>query len=131
MTLTRTLCLMLMTILAIAAAGTSYSYDSLNRLIRVAYQDGTTVTYKYDASGNRLSQAVSNPSVPLPKVGVDKSTLTFTAAVGQTSGSQVIAVTNAGGGSLQWAAVATANWLIVTPGSGTKSGTDRKSTRLN
>jgi uncharacterized protein (TIGR03437 family) len=104
------------------ATNTNYSYDSLNRITRVAYADGTTITYTYDSAGNRLSQVIANPSIPLPKVGVDKSTLTFTAAAGQTSGSQAIGVTNAGGGSLQWDAVATANWISVTPASGTNSG---------
>ena len=109
-------------LMPLVKAATTYSYDSLNRLTQVAYSDGTTIAYTYDSAGNRLSQVISNPSIPLPKVGVDKSTLTFSAAAGQTSGSQVIAVTNAGGGSLQWDAVATASWLSVTPGSGTNSG---------
>lgn len=104
------------------AAQVGYSYDALNRLTRVAYPDGTTIAYTYDSAGNRLSQVIANPSIPLPKAGIDKSTLTFSAAVGQTSVSQVIAVTNAGGGDLQWNAVATASWLIVTPASGTNSG---------
>jgi uncharacterized protein (TIGR03437 family) len=106
----------------VEAGAVAYSYDRLNRLTGVAYPDGTTIAYTYDSAGNRLSQVIVNPSIPLPKVGVDKVTLTFSAAVGQTSGSQAIAVTNAGGGSLQWDAVATASWLSVTPGSGTNSG---------
>jgi YD repeat-containing protein len=35
-------------------AGRSYVYDELNRLIQVIYQDGSRVTYTYDALGNRL-----------------------------------------------------------------------------
>jgi uncharacterized protein (TIGR03437 family) len=103
-------------------ASITYDYDTLNRLTRVAYPDGTTISYTYDPAGNRLSQVISNPSIPLPKVAVDKNTLAFSAAVGQTSGSKVIAVTNAGGGSLQWDAVSGASWLSVTPASGTNSG---------
>ena len=105
------------------AASTSYSYDSLNRLTGVAYPDGTTIAYTYDSAGNRLSQAISNSSIPLPKVSVDKSALTFSAAAGQAASSQTVTVGNVGGGSLQWVASPTAPWLSVTPGSGTNSGT--------
>ncbi len=42
-----------------AAAATLYSYDTLNRLTHVTYSDGTTITYTYDATGNRLSQVIS------------------------------------------------------------------------
>jgi len=108
--------------LALASPATLYTHDVLGRINSVIYSDGTTIIYTYDADGNRLSQVISNPAIPLPKVAIDRSTLTFSAAVGQTSGNQVIAVTNAGGGNLQWVAVATASWLVVTPGSGTNSG---------
>ena len=39
--------------------GVTYKYDELNRLIQVIYEDGTTVTYTYDAAGNRLTERVS------------------------------------------------------------------------
>lgn len=32
-----------------------YLYDQLNRLIQVIYEDERTVTYTYDASGNRIT----------------------------------------------------------------------------
>jgi YD repeat-containing protein len=38
------------------AATTSYTYDSLHRLIRVTYADGSVIRYTYDAAGNRLIQ---------------------------------------------------------------------------
>jgi len=37
------------------AAGVSYSYDSLNRLIRAEYTNGTVIAYTFDAVGNRQS----------------------------------------------------------------------------
>ena len=37
---------------------TAYAYDALNRLVRVTYQDGTTIAYAYDSAGNRLSQVI-------------------------------------------------------------------------
>lgn len=36
-----------------AEASTSFSYDKLNRLTGVTYADGTTISYTYDAVGNR------------------------------------------------------------------------------
>ena len=33
----------------------TYSYDAANRLTRIAYPDGTTISYAYDSAGNRLS----------------------------------------------------------------------------
>src|SRR5579872_1336455 len=116
------LCVVAVALTIHLAAQVGYHYDALNRLARVTYPDGTTVSYTYDSAGNRLSQVISNPSIPLPKVGVDKSGITLSAAIGQASGSQAIAVTNAGGGTLQWNAIATATWLSVTPASGTNSG---------
>jgi len=105
------------------AGSIQYTHDSLNRLASVAYPDGTTILYTYDPAGNRLSQVVSSPSIPLPQVGVDKTTLTFSNSATQSAPVQTITVTNGGGGNLQWDAVASANWLSVTPGSGTNSGT--------
>lgn len=37
----------------------SYTYDSNNRLTEVVYDDGTTVTYTYDALGNRIEETVT------------------------------------------------------------------------
>jgi len=37
-----------------AAAGTTqYKYDELGRVVEVDYPDGSIITYKYDAAGNR------------------------------------------------------------------------------
>ncbi len=35
-----------------------YTYDNLNRLIKVQYDNGTVIQYTYDAVGNRLTQQV-------------------------------------------------------------------------
>jgi len=51
----------------LAAAGSSwaetinYTYDTMNRLTGVQYDDGTTIQYTYDKMGNRLSQTVVTP----------------------------------------------------------------------
>ncbi len=39
------------------ASATDYTYDALQRLTRVAYDNGTCVAYSYDAAGNIVSQA--------------------------------------------------------------------------
>jgi YD repeat-containing protein len=36
------------------AGAANYTYDALNRLIRVDYDNGTYVEYSYDEVGNRL-----------------------------------------------------------------------------
>jgi YD repeat-containing protein len=38
----------------------TYRYDDLNRLIEVVYEDGTRISYTYDAAGN-LMQTVTKP----------------------------------------------------------------------
>ena len=47
------------------AAIITYTYDSLNRLTKVDYGNNVTITYAYDASGNRLT-LVSTPSDTTP-----------------------------------------------------------------
>jgi YD repeat-containing protein len=42
-------------ILAAPALAQTYTYDAGSRLIQVAYSDGTTLAYTYDADGNQLS----------------------------------------------------------------------------
>ena len=41
------------------AASVQYTYDSLNRLIRVEYDNGAFIEYEYDAAGNRTAKVVS------------------------------------------------------------------------
>ena len=43
-----------------------YTYDNLNRLVQVQYDDGTTIQYTYDAAGNRLTKEVTASSAASP-----------------------------------------------------------------
>lgn len=46
------------------AGSVSYSYDTLGRVSAVIYNNGsstTTITYTYDAAGNRTSVATTSP----------------------------------------------------------------------
>src|SRR5690348_9931974 len=118
----RLICVLLIATAAGSTQSVSYVYDASNRLSGVAYADGTTIKYSYDASGNRISQIVSNPSIALPTVQISRTDLQFSAVAGQVATTQSVMVSNAGGGSLQWNAFPSAPWLSATPGSGTDAG---------
>ena len=56
----------------------TYTYDNLNRLTKVVYDNGTTITYSYDVLGNRLSKKVTGATPPKEAYAVlDNGTLTF------------------------------------------------------
>ncbi|WP_295446919.1 thrombospondin type 3 repeat-containing protein [uncultured Thiodictyon sp.] len=45
--------------MTLPAATISYQYDALNRLVQVAYSDGRSIAYTYDAAGNRTRKSVT------------------------------------------------------------------------
>jgi YD repeat-containing protein len=47
-------------ILSLSAYGTSYEYDTLNRLTRVTYDGGFQIVYSYDEVGNRIQRIATN-----------------------------------------------------------------------
>ena len=55
----------------------NYTYDSNYRLTQVEYPNGVTVTYNYDALGNRLSKTVMGSREAYAWLSSDGKTLTF------------------------------------------------------
>jgi len=49
----------LVTIFAAQSVAIQYTYDNLNRLVRVEYDNGATIDYTYDAAGNRLQKVIA------------------------------------------------------------------------
>jgi YD repeat-containing protein len=42
-----------------AAVTVTYAYDTLGRVTKATYSNGTMIAYTYDASGNRTAQTVT------------------------------------------------------------------------
>jgi YD repeat-containing protein len=47
------------------SAGTTYDYDAQHRLTRATYDNHTSMSYEYDASGNRTKRVVFVPALKL------------------------------------------------------------------
>lgn len=57
--------MMLAVVQAFGQGTVKYEYDALNRLTQVTYGNGVTVSYTYDALGNRLSKKVTGSLVAI------------------------------------------------------------------
>lgn len=57
-----TLALLFAALQTFAQSTAKYKYDENNRLTQVTYSNGVTVSYTYDALGNRLSKTVTGAS---------------------------------------------------------------------
>ncbi|TSC62615.1 MAG: PKD domain-containing protein [Parcubacteria group bacterium Gr01-1014_48] len=67
-------------IILLQAQAATYTYDELNRLVRVEHDDGTVIEYTYDAAGSRTRQVVTVTNRPPvadagPDQGVDKDAI--------------------------------------------------------
>ena len=97
----------------------SYTYDNLNRLTQVTYSNGTTVTYSYDALGNRLTKRVSGVAIETYTITVnaDPAEAGSVSGAGTYSSGSVVeltAIPNEGYTFLQWDNGQTANPRTVT-----------------
>lgn len=83
----------------------TYTYDNLNRLTKVVYDNGATVSYTYDVLGNRTSKKVT---------GVTSQTFTVTVAVTpEGSGTVTGGGTYAKGSNVELNAIANAGFEFV------------------
>ncbi len=57
------------------AGRAQYTYDNLDRLVQVQFDDGTTIQYSYDAAGNRLAQQVTTFHGAAPATAPDSGPL--------------------------------------------------------
>lgn len=83
---------------AASAAGISYRYDSLNRLVSVDYGNGMSIGYTYDAAGNmtRIARGTGGADVIPPVVtafGLPAESASLTVAVGSFTAQDNVAVT--------------------------------------
>ena len=67
-----TLVCLIYSITNLSAQTINYTYDNLGRVTKVAYPDSCTITYTYDASGNRVSSITNNIcfTTPQPTIAV-------------------------------------------------------------
>lgn len=74
----------------------TYSYDELNRLTKVSYANGKTLSYSYDAAGNILTSVLTAPntapvvSIDTPATDITQATASVGANVTSDGGAAVI-----------------------------------------
>lgn len=97
----------------------TYTYDNLNRLTKVVYSNGTTITYTYDALGNRLTKKVTGATSTIYTI----TTAVTPAGSGSVTGGgtyvkgstvELYAIPNAGYEFQKWNDGVTANPRTVT-----------------
>jgi YD repeat-containing protein len=60
----RTICilgLLFFTLSFFESTAAQYTYDNLNRLVRVEYDNGAAIEYQYDSTGNRTQRVITTP----------------------------------------------------------------------
>lgn len=100
-------------------AGTAGNFTVTVRATNIA---GDGVPGNADTTDQDFALVVYNGTATTtgPTIGVNPSSMTFSATVGGANpASQSLSITNTGGGTLDWTASSNATWLSVSPTSGT------------
>ena len=97
----------------------TYTYDNLNRLTKVVYPNGTTVTYTFDALGNRTTKKVTGSNAETFTITTNvtpegSGTVTGGGTYAKGSSVELKAIANAGFEFKQWSDGETANPRSVT-----------------
>ena len=97
----------------------TYTYDSNNRLKKVVYSNGTTVTYTFDALGNRISKKVTGSTTATYTISASvtptgSGTVNGTGKYNSGSSIELNAIANGGYKFLKWSDGVTANPRTIT-----------------
>ena len=103
-------------------AQTGYEYDNLNRLTKVTYDNGTTISYNYDELGNRQKKTVVASST-VYNLSVSKTTIDFNA----DSGTNTFDITS----NTTWTVSSSDSWATVDVSSGSDNATITVSASAN
>ena len=97
----------------------TYTYDSNNRLKKVVYNNGTTVTYTFDALGNRISKKVTGSTTATYTISASvtptrSGSVNGTGKFNSGSSIELNAIANGGYKFLKWSDGVTANPRTIT-----------------
>ena len=92
---------------SLQASAQTYTYDNLNRMTKVVYDNGTTITYSFDALGNRTSKKVIGATAETYTISIDVSpsgsgTVTGGGTYAKGASIELKAIPNAGYEFLKW-----------------------------
>jgi hypothetical protein len=112
-------------------SGTSGSFTVTVRATNMA---GDGVPGNADTTDQDFALIIYNGSAgtPTPTIGASPSSFSFSATAGGANPpSQALAISNSGGGTLNWTASSNQSWLLVAPASGTAPSTSNVSVNIS
>jgi YD repeat-containing protein len=119
--------------IAPALSATSYTYDSLGRLIKVRYDNGKEITYTYDAAGNRVQRLVANAganSAPVANpdsitLNEDQTSVTFNPRTNDTDpDNDALTLFSTGSGSLGTSALSGSGTTVTYTSTNKRTNSD-------
>lgn len=117
-----------------AHSATSYSYDSLGRLIMVRYDNGKQIVYTYDAAGNRTQRVIQTSTANSPPVAApdsitmpeDQSSVTLNPRTNDTDpNGDAISLYSTGSGSLGTSALSGGGTTVTYTSTNKRNGSDK------